>query len=300
MKKIPLAIQLAKHYFMVTLVFQFNWQVFSLRYLLQRKSHVSKVEQPKIIISLTSYRDRFQYTHKTIRSLMMQNHRDMRIILFLEKHDFAQADAFSDLLKFDFRVEEFAYNYRSYIKFVPAFERYPNAIIVTADDDMYYRKSWLQELVAAHQMYPSSIVGHRGLEVGRKQGEGFTPYKTWPKATAKTSSSNLLLTGVGGVLYPPGILKKEVLDMDLAMRLTANNDDIWLFFMSRLSKCDVRVIETSNREPYFWFGSQNRALRHQNVANDYNDVQMMQMERFFQIFKDNKDNVSKQDIFDSE
>ena len=284
----------------MTLVFQFNWQVFSLRYLLQRKSHLSKVEQPKIIISLTSYINRFQYTHKTIRSLIMQNHHDMQIILFLEKDDFAQADAFSDLLKFDFRVEEFAYNYRSYIKFVPAFEGYPNRIIVTADDDMYYRKSWLSELVAAHEKYPSSIIGHRGLEVKRVNGEDFTPYKSWPKATVNTSSSNLLLTGVGGVLYPPGILNNQVLDMDLAMKLTANNDDIWLFFMSRLSKSEVRVIETSNREPFFWLGSQKRALRHHNVTKDYNDVQMMQMEEFFQIFKRSNENVPKQDIIDNE
>lgn len=300
MKKIPLAIQIAKHYFAVTLVFQFNWQVFILRYFLQRRSHVSKVDQPKVIISLTSYKDRFQYTHKTIRSLIMQNYRDMRIILFLEKDDFAQANDFSDLLKFGFKVEEFAYNYRSYVKFIPAFERYPNAIIVTADDDMYYRKSWLSELVAAHEKHPSSIIGHRGLEVRRVNGEEFTPYKSWPKATVKTSSSDLLLTGVGGVLYPPGSLNKRVLDMDLAMKLSANNDDIWLFFISRLSATDVRVIETSNREPFFWFGSQKRALRHHNVTEDYNDVQMRQMEEFFQIFKRSDENIPKKDIIDNE
>ena len=284
----------------MTLVFHLNWQAFILRDLLQRNTPASKNRQSKVIISLTSYKDRFQYTHKTIRSLIMQNYQDKQVILFLYKDDFVHADAFSDLLKFDFRVEEFAYNHRSYIKFVPAFERFPNTIIVTADDDMYYRKSWLQELVAAHQMYPSSIVGHRGLEVKRINGEEFAQYKTWPKATVKTSSSDLLLTGVGGVLYPPGSLKEQVLDMDLAMKLTANSDDIWLFFMSRLNKSDVRVIETSNMEPFFWFGSQKRALRHQNVTKDYNDAQMMQMEGFFQIFKRSNENVPKQDIIDNE
>ena len=264
---------------------------------MQRDWPISKNETPKIIISMTSYKDRFRYAHRTIRSLIMQNYRDMQIILFLNKDDYVKSDVFSDLLKFDFSVEEFTNNYRSYIKFVPAFERYPAAIIVTADDDMYYRKNWLSELVAAHESYPRSIVGHRGLEVGHINGDSFTSYKTWSKATVNTPSTSLFLTGVGGVLYPPGTLNRQVLDMDLAMKLASNADDIWLFFMSRLSKSEVRVIETSNKEPYFWFGSQKRALRHQNVTQDYNDEQMIQMENFFQIFNSINSIVPNQDIF---
>ena len=42
-------------------------------------------------------------------------------------------------------------------------------------------------------------------------------------------SGRIIQTGVGGVLYPPGSLKKEMIDEALFTRLAPTADDIWFW-----------------------------------------------------------------------
>ncbi len=39
-------------------------------------------------------------------------------------------------------------------------EKYPNAIIVTADDDLYYKKHWLKELYELYVSKPGYVHCH--------------------------------------------------------------------------------------------------------------------------------------------
>ena len=40
-------------------------------------------------------------------------------------------------------------NLRSFKKLVPALQTFPNAFIVTADDDLYFAPNWLETLATA-------------------------------------------------------------------------------------------------------------------------------------------------------
>ena len=49
---------------------------------------------------------------------------------------------------------------KSYRKLIPTLKKYPNNMIVTADDDLIYNKDWLEKLYKAHLKYPKDIVAH--------------------------------------------------------------------------------------------------------------------------------------------
>lgn len=52
-------------------------------------------------------------------------------------------------------------NLRPYKKLIPALEKYPDNIIVTADDDIFYRPDWLKFLYDEHTKNPDCVVAHR-------------------------------------------------------------------------------------------------------------------------------------------
>ena len=51
------------------------------------------------------------------------------------------------------------------------------------------------------------------------------------------------LVGVGGVLYPPNCLYKDVCNSELFMELAPTNDDQWFWFMAILSNTKIKVVD---------------------------------------------------------
>ena len=47
--------------------------------------------------------------------------------------------------------------------------------------------------------------------------------------------------GVGGVLYPPNLLYKDVTDKNIFLNLCPANDDIWFWAMAVLNNTKIRI-----------------------------------------------------------
>ena len=106
-----------------------------------------KRETP-IIVSLTSYRERFKDLPLTLYSLLNQSLKPDRIILWLDNE-------YEDLTNLPYEITQFIKNgleirfvkdIGPYTKVIYAFKEYRNAVIVSADDDIYYTKNWLKKL----------------------------------------------------------------------------------------------------------------------------------------------------------
>ncbi|MCQ2744253.1 MAG: glycosyltransferase family 2 protein, partial [bacterium] len=106
-------------------------------------SHLKR--ENKIIVSLTSYRERFKKLPITIYSLLNQTLKPDKIILWIDNET-------EDLTTIPYEITRFIKNgleirfvkdIKSYTKAIYAFKEYTDSIIVTADDDIYYRKNWL-------------------------------------------------------------------------------------------------------------------------------------------------------------
>ena len=118
-----------------------------------------------LIISLTSYPKRFKDVIHAIRSLMLQTLKANKIILWLSYEEVPEQDKqlpkkLFDLKRFGLEIK-YCKNMRSFNKLLPTLELYPNADVVTADDDIYYRADWLKELYETHLKFPDDVCVHR-------------------------------------------------------------------------------------------------------------------------------------------
>ncbi|MCC2979776.1 hypothetical protein [Sphingomonas sp. IC4-52] len=190
----------------------------------------------ELIVSVTSYPRRFRSLHYTLRSLLEQDVKADRTILWIAERDRDAIPRAVWALRDRGLEIRFSADIRSYKKLVPALEAFPHAFIATADDDIIYPPDWLGVLVDGYSPVDPSIVCRRAHRIGFDT-EGFKPYLAWElnlnDGSAFEPADDLLAVGAGGVLYPPGALHADVLRADMFMQLAPQGDDLWFWWMGR-------------------------------------------------------------------
>ena len=193
-------------------------------------------DKQQIIVSLTSFPAAIPYVIQAIQSILNGSVLPDKIVLYLTYSQFVDNSIPVELQNLAdsspiFEVRFCDEDIRSYTKLVPALADFPEAVIVTIDDDVRYEKNMLQVLLRFHDEIPDAIWAHRAKRV-----ETDAPYRKWKKyrwynfVTKRIHSSfNNLQTGVGGVLYPPNSLKKEMIDSALFKAIAPTTDDIWFW-----------------------------------------------------------------------
>jgi hypothetical protein len=254
-----------------------------------------------LVLSLTSYPPRFPALVKTVKSLLLQNTRPDRTVLWIAHEDMPTVpDELRSLESCGFEIRCCA-DLRSYKKLLPALDAFPGAAIVTADDDVYYDPSWLGALVDAAKASPGCVVAHR-MHMALFSSDGrFRPYDEWEMATSEVDDrppdGRLFPTGVGGVFYPPDCFDPRVADSALAMKICPNADDIWFFWMAELKGTPHRCPQHPIRVSAPWKGSQDVALFQKNWLDRGNDRQIAAMEKTFgripAIFGDRNENAAE-------
>ena len=110
--------------------------------------------QNSVVVSLTSYPPRFPYLDKTIKSLLDQSVKADHTLLWIAVDDIEHLpEAVRSLTSHGLQIKT-CEDIRSYKKIIPALEAFPEATIVTADDDVYYKPDWLEGLVELHKAHP--------------------------------------------------------------------------------------------------------------------------------------------------
>ncbi len=196
----------------------------------------------KIIVSLTSFPAAIHYAAKSVHSILKGSLLPDKIILYLDSHQFPDKNLPEEIetLKAQNHIFEVRYTpheIRSYKKLIPALQDFPDDVIITIDDDVYYHKNMVRDLVRMHKRLPNAIIAHRV----RKVRLGL-PYMKWRKYKwydfifKRIHFSHLAMqTGVGGVLYPPHSIDETMLDPALFMDMAPTNDDVW-FWIAAVSK----------------------------------------------------------------
>ncbi|TXG82630.1 MAG: glycosyltransferase family 2 protein [Sphingomonadales bacterium] len=226
----------------------------------------------QLLISLTSYRPRLRTLHLTVRSLLEQTIQPDCILIWLTREDLALLPRKSEFSHEGVRIE-ICDDLRSYKKLVPALMRHPNAVIVTADDDAYYHRFWLSQLVQEYNE-GNDILCHVAYRIHFEPDGGVAPYGEWTKDVqdrmSRQPSTDLLPIGVGGVLYPPGSLSNAATASLLFNRTCPGCDDLWFYAMAKLKGTRTRKV---GRRLYqvLWPGTQEKALWLDNFAFN-NDV----------------------------
>ncbi len=224
-----------------------------------------------MIVSLTSYPQRFPTLHLTLRSLLTQSVRPDRLILWIAEADLPALPETVRSLEHEGLDIRGCDDLRSFKKILPTLAGYPEADIVTADDDLYFWSDWLQELLIASRRFPEDVVAHRLHRIASDEN-GLHPYREWTKKTRdQTQDWRNFATGGMGALYPAGSLHPDVLRQEVFMKLCPDADDVWLYWMVRLNGRFARHSGTRH-ELVSWPESQAESLWKRN--RNGNDAQI--------------------------
>jgi glycosyl transferase family 2 len=234
----------------------------------------------RLVVSLTSYPQRFPTLHWTLKCLLSQSVAPDEVILWIAREHKVRLPDEILTLQDDGLTIKFCKDLGPYTKIVPALAQYPDAYVVTADDDIYYGPAWLEELVA-HARAGGEVLCHRAHRI--RVGSNGIPlrYQEWEYETRYKKPCLLIFpTGVGGVLYPPRALHRDVMNIRLFRELCPSNDDVWLYWMMRKNGMVARRIGSRRLLPT-WRGTQRAALWRVNVVGGANDKSVKAMtERF--------------------
>lgn len=117
--------------------------------LLNRQS--TQLNRP-LMINLTSFPARFETLHLTLKSLLLQDTHFDSLNLWLFAADIKKLpEQVLKLQDYGLSIKPVPADTRSYKKLIPALTEFPDAFHVTADDDIYYRENWLQELTSQYR-----------------------------------------------------------------------------------------------------------------------------------------------------
>ena len=215
-----------------------------------------QTENKQVVVSMTSFPEAIPYAIKAIRSLLMGSVVPDKLVLYLTLSQFQKTGIPEELQQLSenstiFEVRDYERDIRSYRKLIPALSDFPNAIIVTVDDDVWYHRHMLRDLLNLHKQIPDAVLAHRAKRI--KWGK---PYRKWKKYRwydfiFKRIHWNFanLQTGVGGVLYPPHSFKKEMMDADLFTRVAPSSDDIWFWAATAMNGFPVVPVPFGHNKP---------------------------------------------------
>ena len=244
------------------------------------------------IVSLTSYGRRVKTCAPyAIYSMLRQSYQPDKIILWLnykEWNDRKLPLLLSKLKQKKIVDIKYCSDCRSYTKLIPALNHYPNAVIVTIDDDIYYSKDVLKRLYEGYMKEPSKIYSMVATYAEKREST-FIPYRKWKPACYKEVYDGLIFPlGYGGKLYPPKSLHHDVCREDIFKKLSPSADDIWFWFMALMNGTQHGIANTDGIKYYpldlvYQKLHKGAALSHENVDEDQNDTQLKNILSYYNI-----------------
>ena len=231
-----------------------------------------------VIVSLTTHGKRFYEVCTTIESLMQGTVKPNGIVLWRDERDrrplpvTLQRQMERGLQVLGTR------DLQSYTKLLPALKMYPDAHIITVDDDIFYPHDFLENILIEHSKNTHSIVGNMVMRLSR-DAEGIpTGILDWPylKEETQEASKDLFFEGFGGVFYPAGCMPEEVFHKEVFQDICPTADDVWFNAMARLACTPIAVCQ---RGSYDYLQADNHvcqdsALHLINNSGNRNDRQL--------------------------
>lgn len=236
----------------------------------------------EVIVSLTTYGIRIYDVYLAIESIMQGSVKPNRIVLWLSEEEFKGKLLPVSLQK---QVErglqiEYCSDIRSFKKLIPSLKIFPDACIVTIDDDVIYDFDLLERLINTHKSNPNSVCANRIHRMKLDENNMPISYMKWDWCINDYNSNKMnFLTGGGGTLYPPTVFPDEVFNESVFMDICKYADDVWFNAMLLLNH--VPIIKSYTRSPrgeeYLEISNvQYLGLCHENInaINCRNDVQI--------------------------
>ena len=235
----------------------------------------------RLVVSLTTIRDRLPTATLAIQSILLQTMRPEQVVLYLSDEIPREVipPALLALEKYGLRIAPVR-DIGPFTKLIPALADYRDHTIITIDDDVYYPAHTVECLLRTAAAVPGAIVGNwvrrlafdwRGRVRAAKKGRLITT-KLMERNIDQPrrpviAGHDLFAYGTSGVLYPPGCFDERVFDEASFKALCPTEDDVWFKAMAILKGTPVAASHLGLSPRHFCLmGSQAVALRHGNYA----------------------------------
>ena len=211
---------------------------------------IYKCYNPKIIISLTSFKKRLKSIDKVLNSILNGTLIPDKIVLTLYYKDIKyiskKINKYLNINKISIIVVNI--DIKSHKKYFYVMQKYPYDIIITIDDDIIYEINTVEILYKNFLKYPNEISAKRVHLIKYKKNGRTLPYKKWHKGYKSNSPSpsfDLMATTGAGTLFPPNILKINYLMIyDILNCITS--DDIFLKYIE--NKLKIKIVWVYNNK----------------------------------------------------
>ena len=202
--------------------------------------------QKKLIVALTSYRQRFDKLNLVLESILNNTMKPSKIVLSIYKEDivFLTKQLKYMLKKNNIELIVTDIDLKSHKKYFYVMKKYRDYAIITIDDDIIYTKDLIESLYNSYLKYPNCIHARRVHKIQFKNNR-ILPYEKWIKQYTLEFNPSFYLfpTSGGGTLFPPNILNISDSNLDEIYKcITA--DDIYLKYLSR--KKNIKIVWVPN------------------------------------------------------
>lgn len=197
---------------------------------------MEKKDKKMVIVSMTTIPKRKDRLMDNLPALLNQSYKFDKLIINIDDNlsdeDYKWYDA---LLEKDSRIEinKAEAKWRSCNKLLPTLKKYPEDIIITLDDDIFYPEDTVKELVEWHEKEPECIISHEINPLNIK--DDYVSYdnaydvmlmqKEWGKYFSNCA------------LFPPHVFDgTDLYDYDKMMECTnGTHDELWFWVQSTLN-----------------------------------------------------------------
>lgn len=250
---------------------------------------ISTIGHSNIVVSITTFPQRFSSLKYTIISILRQSVKPERIIINLTKKECPNGlNDIPEELKclqkygvvYEFR-DEFL---KPHGKYYYTLQEYRNKLVITFDDDIFYRNSAIEELLELHQANPECVCARLVRKIEYEKGVN-KPYNEWPVYNNNVKGHEFVALGFGGVLYPAYLFNdSNLFNLDDIKKLALNADDLWLKVNEVLLNIPVVTGKFKAPDVDLATGSVS-ALSADNVAKSRNDMQWDALDEAYDINK---------------
>lgn len=130
---------------------------------------------------MTSFPAAISYAVGAVKSILAGTVLPDKLVLYLTFSQFGEEGIPKELSALAeenpvFEIRNYDTDIRSYRKLVPALTDFPEAVIVTVDDDVDYHPNMLRNLLRLHEQHPDAVIAHRAKRINPDK-----PYRKWKK-----------------------------------------------------------------------------------------------------------------------
>lgn len=207
-------------------------------------------EHGSAVVSITTHGHRLNSVAIAIESIGIGAVKPSRMILWLEEPEFASCRP-ANLQRLVRRGLEIRITkpYGPHCKYYSYAVEHPEARLplVLADDDRFYPRSWLAELLGSYADHPGSVSCYRARAVTMTRRDGrwlMSPFGSWPMCNSSEPSFLTFATATHGVIYPPAVLEQVRNAGDSFLSRTPYSNDIWLHFLALRAAVRTRQIHS--------------------------------------------------------